>query len=472
MDTTTSTRRSPFFGCVSVPPSPPPPNNSGHDRQYRIVTAAESTECHISYETELNVNKLNDSSVDFKGKNVKSMSEGKAFCEMLIKECCPITTEASQQTRQEKSVLKQHKKLIEPSVNQYVKTLKLAKCLSTRELNEQRWLELLAGFVKSPQGERLYRKAVASNMAGIEKLLRGAGVNIDHRSSKSGNTPLIAAALNNHWDMVLTLIDAGARPDMLNKDYQDILELIFEASSKKKIDNDQRNNYVVKILKQHGGKTITVVDQDQSISGYAAKLAALRGDINFLKLLVNEVPRLGRDLESHHDGREILFLLVTSDENLSGVVRCILQAKYSDGTSVFNPYFETKQGDTPLMLAAKYRKFYTMQALLEDPNIRQDIDHTRYYGRRKWSAYTYAHSQNNRRMMRLLLDKGASDKYLAPPPPSPSQLSSANGSSYYRSTYGYNSYAFPDSCDYSGGGFSSSGCDGGGFGGGDCGGGF
>ena len=464
MDTTTSIRCSPFFGCVSVPPSPPPPNNSGHDRQYRIVTAAESTECHISYETELNVNKLNDSSLDFKGKNVKSMSEGKAFCEMLIKECCPITTEASQQTRQEKSVLQQYKKLIEPSVNQYVKTLKLAKCLSTMELNEHRWLELLDGFVKSPQGERLYRKAVASNMAGIEKLLRGSGVNIDHQSSKSGNTPLIAAALNNHWDVVLTLIDAGARPDMLNKDYQDILELIFEASSKKKIDNDQRNNYVVKILKQHGGKTITVVDKDQSISGHAAKLAALRGDINLLKLLVSKVPQLGRDLELHHDGREILFLLVTSDENLSGVVRYILQAKYSNGTSVFNPYFQTKQGDTPLMLAAKYRKFYTMQALLEDPNIRQDIDHTRYYGRRKWSAYTYAHSQNNRRMMRLLLDKGASDKYLAPPPPSPSQLSSANGSSYR--PYGFSYTYYPD-CDYSGGGCSSSGGGGGGCGGGD-----
>lgn len=466
MDITTSIRRSPFFGCVSVPP--PPPNNSGHDRQYRIVTAAESTDCHISYETELSVNKLNDSSVDLKGKiSVKSMSEGKVFCEMLIKECCPVTTEASQQTRQEKSVLKQYKKLIEQSVNQYVKTLKLAKCLSTKELNEQRWLELLDGFVKSPQGERLYRKAVASNMAGIEKLLRGAGVNIDHQSSKSGNTPLIAAALNNHWDMVLTLIDSGARADILNKDKQHFLGLIFEASSKKKIDNDQLSNYVVKILKQHGGKTITVVDKDQSISGYAAKLAALRGDIDFLKLLVNEVPRLGRDLELHHDGREILFLLVTSDENLSEVVRYILQAKYSNGTSVFNPYFETARGDTALMLAAKYRKFYTMQALLEDSNVRRDINHTRYYGRWMWSAYTYAHSQNNGRMMRLLLNMGAS-KYPAPPPPppSPSQLSSASGSSYYR-TYGYGSYAFPDSCDYSGGGCSSSGDGGGGCGGGD-----
>ena len=467
MDTTTSIRRSPFFGCVSAPPSPPPPDNSGHDRQYRIVTAAEGTDCHISYETELSVNKLNDSSADFKGKNVKPMSEGKAFCEMLIKECCPITTEASQQTRQEKSVLKQYKKLIEQSVNQYVKTLKLAKCLSSKELREQTWLELLDGFVKSPQGERLYRKAVASNMAGIEKLLRGAGVNIDHQSSKSGNTPLIAAALNNHWDMVLTLIDAGARPDMLNKDEQHILGLIFEASSKKKIDNDQRNNYVVKILKQHGGKTITVVDKAQSISGYAAKLAALRGDVNLLQLLVNEVPRFGRDLELHHDGQKILVLLVTSDENLSKVVRYILQAKYSNGTSVFNPYFKTTRGDTPLMLAAKYRKLYTMQALLEDPNVRKDIDLTRRYGGREWSAYTYAHSQNNVRMMRLLLNKGASNKYLAPPPPSPSQLSSASGSSYYRSTYGYNSYAFPDSCDYSGGGCSSSGGGGGGCGGGD-----
>ena len=469
MDTTTSIRRSLFFGCVSAPPSPPPPISSGHDRQYRVVTAAESTDCHISYETELSVNKLNDISVDFKGKNVKPMSEGKAFCEMLIKKCCPVTTEASQQTRQEKSVLKQYKKLIEQSVNQYVKTLNLAKCLSTTELNEQRWLELLDGFVKSPQGERLYRKAVASNMAGIEKLLRGAGVNIDHQSSKSGNTPLIATALNNHWDMVLTLIDAGARPDMLNKDEQHILGLIFEDSSKKKIDNDQRNNYVVKILKQHGGKTITVVNKAQSISGYAAKLAALRGDINLLKLLVNEVPRLGRDLELHHDGQKILVLLVTSDENLSEVVRYILRAKYSNGASVFNPYFKTTRGDTPLMLAAKYRKLYTMQVLLEDPNVRKGINHTRRYGGKLWSAYTYAHSQNDGKMMRLLLEKGASNKYLAPPPPSPSQLSSANGSSYR--SYGFSYTYYPD-CDYSGGGFSSSGCDGGGFGGGDCGGGF
>lgn len=221
--------RSPHFGPASLPPS----NNLGHDRQNRKVTVAESTDDHLSYEPELSVNTFSDKPVDFKGKiSVKPMSQEKAFRKMLIERCCPFAIETSQQTKQMKSVLKDSKNLIKHSVNQYIKTLKSAKSLSVGRLSEQQWVKLLDGFVKSPQGERLYRKAVASNLAGIEEFLRSEGVNIDHQSSKSGNTPLIAAALNEHWNMVLTLIDSGAKANMLNNDGSHILELIFKASSK------------------------------------------------------------------------------------------------------------------------------------------------------------------------------------------------------------------------------------------------
>ncbi|WP_257266138.1 ankyrin repeat domain-containing protein [Endozoicomonas sp. ONNA2] len=76
---------------------------------------------------------------------------------------------------------------------------------------------LLQQFVRTKSGKRLYRKAVANNLVALERLLREAGVNINHQSSKSGNTPIMAAARSGHWAMVSLLLGEEASVNIQNK---------------------------------------------------------------------------------------------------------------------------------------------------------------------------------------------------------------------------------------------------------------
>ena len=227
--------------------------------------------------------------------------------------------------------------------------------------------------------------------------------------------------------MVSTLIDSGARANLLNKRGQHVLQLIFQAMSDKTIDDKQYNQLIMKILQQQSDSQITVwPNQTMSLSIFAVRQAALRADILILDRLLREIPLLIDALKQNMEAQEVLRLLVTSSDNLSPVIKYLLKVTDRYGKQVFNPAF-TSRGDTPLMLAAGYRKYYTMKVLLEDPAVVRSINHYKIHLGRKWSAFTYLHQQYNLEMMRLLLSKGAK-KYTAPPP-DPIETSSSYSSS-------------------------------------------
>lgn len=283
--------------------------------------------------------------------------------------------------------------------------------------------DLLEQFAKSPYGERLYRKSAAENLVAIESSLRTAGVNIDHQSRKSGNSPLIAAVLGCHWDMASTLINSGAKANTSNKTGQHVLRLLFQAKPSKMIDDNQRNELIVQVLKQQGdNRTIELPSGAMHLSVYAVKQAALSRNIPLLGRILYETPLITNELGQNMQAQEILRSLVTSSENLSEVVEYLLKVKTSSDIKVFNPDFSTINGDTPLMLAAKCRKYVTMKVLLDDPVVVANINKTRTDLQINWSAYTYVHRNNNFEMLALLQEKGAK-RYLAPALPCHTQTS-------------------------------------------------
>lgn len=354
--------------------------------------------------------------------SIKPVSLQKRFFTMLCNHCLPVD-EAKQDARPRQKALKHTKE----AVNQFFKTLKKTPGKSTDFGDASLTDELLNLFAQSPFGERSFRKSVAENQVGIESLLRNAGVNIDHQSKKSGNSPLIAAALGCHWNMVSTLIDAGARANVLNKRYQHVLQLIFQAMSDKTIDKNQHDQLIMKILQQQGDSKITVwPNRTISLSIFAVREAALRANILMLDRLLREIPLLIDALKQNMEAQEVLRLLVTSSDNLSPVIRHLLKVKDRYGKQVFYLAF-TSMGDTPLMLAAGCRKYYTMKFLLDYPEVVRSINHYKIHQGRRWSAFTYLHQQNNFEMMGLLVSKGA--KRYEAPPPDPAETSSSYSSS-------------------------------------------
>ena len=221
--------------------------------------------------------------------------------------------------------------------------------------------------------------------------------------------------------------DARQRQKALNKRGQHVLPLIFQAMSDKTIDKNQHDQLIMKILQQQSDSKITVwPDLTISLSIFAVRQAALRADILMLNRLLREIPLLIDALKKNREVQEVLRLLVTSSDNLSSVIRHLLKVKDRYGKQVFNPVF-TSMGDTPLMLAARCRKYYTMKVLLDDPKVVRSINHYKIHQGIKWSAFTCLHQQNNPEMMRLLVSKGAK-RYKAPPP-DPIETSSSYSSS-------------------------------------------
>ena len=111
-------------------------------------------------------------------------------------------------------------KLIDQSVSQF-------------KVPDKKDSDILPCFMDSRSGQRLHRKAAASNFTTIENTMRTGGVDISAPSKKSGNTPLISAALNNHWDMVTTLLDAAPPGSVtrVNNEGEDLLKLLLTGTA-------------------------------------------------------------------------------------------------------------------------------------------------------------------------------------------------------------------------------------------------
>lgn len=375
-------------------------------------------------------------------RSVKPLSQKRQFYTMLLDHCLSFDSMGLDDQHKQKRVVAS-KKLIEEAVNNFFQSLKKAEGLPANsepiELDQ-----LLSQLANSPSGEKLYRKAVAGNLGGIEHTLRSAGVNINHQSKKSGNTPLIAAVLNHHWDMASTLIEAGAEASATNKTGQHVLQLLFKFRLDK-INDMQHRDLVIKILtKQKDNKKIKLSDGEIPLSVYAFRQAATIGHIPLLSKLLSSTPNTMAELKCNGEAKEVLILLVTSHANLSLVVKFLLDVRDRNGCQVFNPNSKGRSGRTLLMIAAKHRKCETMKVLLEYPSVVANIEEGLLIDGKKWTAYTYAQWCGSMNMMQQLVDKGAKKIKNVPRQPGPDSYPTSLTRSYNSSPFS-NHYSYYDS---------------------------
>ena len=440
--------------------------NTGHGQKVTFQGVSVDRPDHTPGYLSDPLKKINEGTIDTlpaaKGKrSVKSLSRKRQFYTILLDRCLSSDPMDLDDRHKQKKVVAS-KKLIEEAVNNFFQSLKKAEGLPANS-GPNEFDQLLRQLANSPSGEKLYRKAVAGNLGGIEYLLRNAGVNINYQSKKSGNTPLIAAVLNHHWDMASTLIEAGAAASATNKTGQHVLQLLFKYRLDK-IDDKQHQDLILKILaRQKDNKKIELSGGEISLSVYAFRQAATIGHLPLLNKLLFNTPKTMDELKRNGEAKEVLILLATSHANLSQVVKHLLEVKDCKGCRVFNPDCRGRSGRTLLMMAAKYRKCETMRVLLEDSTVVAKINDGILINGRKWTAYTYAQLQGSMNMMQQLVNKGA-EKINAPRQPDSDSYPTSGRRSYNYSTFS-NHYSYYDS-SYGDCGGSDSNC--GGYGG-DCG---
>ena len=391
----------------------PPGKKLAH--QGRSIDLPDYTTGHLSDTLEEKKEGAIDTLPAVKGKrSVKPVSREIEFYRKLLEYCLPVD-KMGLGGRQRGKEVSASKDLIRDAVSKFFQSLKKAEGLSANSGSVE-GDQLLTQLAKSPSGERLYRKAAAKNLGRIECVLRSAGVDINHQSKKSGGTPLIAAVLNHHWDMMYTLVESGAVASVSNKSDQHVLKLIFDYRSKKKIDDKQCQDLVLKVLtEQKDNEKIKQSGGEITLSVYAFRQAVMTGDTLFLGKLLFKTPNTMQELMKNREAQEVLTLLVTCPDNLSHVVKYLLDVKDRWGNQVFNPDYKGRSGKYPLMMAAKYGKCETMKVLLNDPTVIATINDPKMVNGRKWTAYTFAHSRGSRNMMEQLASKGAI-RLPAPPP--------------------------------------------------------
>ena len=95
-------------------------------------------------------------------------------------------------------------------------------------------LEIFNWFLCGKHGKKLHRRSVTSSDIQVEAFLREAGVDINFHDEKSGDTPLILASRAHNATLVKTLIDSGAKIDLVNKHGRDAIHEAVDAISTKK----------------------------------------------------------------------------------------------------------------------------------------------------------------------------------------------------------------------------------------------
>ncbi|WOG27701.1 ankyrin repeat domain-containing protein [Endozoicomonas sp. 8E] len=274
----------------------------------------------------------------------------------------------------------------------------------------QRVEQLLHCFARTESGQRLYRKAVANNLVALESLLRKAGVDINHQSPKSGNTPIIAAAKANHWSMVSLLLEEKATVHQQNKSDYHLLELIFSAWGNYKITDEQQRELTLKALENQPEAQINMADgQAKLLAVYAFQHAVLRNCWSFCNQLLEKIPHLVSALKQEQIGSKLMIDVVMNYRDQDTATKYLVNLKDSAGRRLFNLNCKTQAGKTLLMLAAKNGNTRTMTTLLNTPDAVENINAfttTSLPGPpSRWTAYTYAHYYSEVRQNRYILEE-------------------------------------------------------------------
>ncbi|WP_257296510.1 ankyrin repeat domain-containing protein [Endozoicomonas sp. YOMI1] len=320
--------------------------------------------------------------------------------------------------------------------------------------------QLLNWFAQSEPGRRLYRKAVANNLVAVERLLRGAGVDINHQSTKSGNTPIMAAALANHWTMVSLLLDANASVDKQDESGLHLLDLIFCARRNYRITGEQQHTLTLKALQNQPDAQIKVAQGSTTklLSLHAFQHAVKRNCFLLCNALLQENAPLVSALKQYQTGSQLIMNVVSDYRDLATATTYLLNLKDSKGQRLFNLNCKTQYGETLLILAAQKGNTNTMRALLKAPGGGQNINDsvvTKGLSPIRWTAYTYAHYYSKRYKNGFILKELR--MYGAEPKPASYVLKRPDSDYGYSGSFGsfgsYGGGGGSDCCMDSGGGF-------------------
>lgn len=302
------------------------------------------------------------------------------------------------------------KRLINEAVNRFFKTVDLDGVRPEHSANKAS--PLLNEFTKSEAGERLYRKAVAANLVQLERFVRIAGVNINNKCPKTGNTPLLTAVLYHRWEMVATLLKAGASATVKNRHGNHLVVMLFQKWFEERLSVAVHIGLIINMLSTQSRHQILKRDLFEPLGAFTFTMSAYCGNVQLCRAILQAFPDLADDFRHNQVIDKTLMNVVSGSTHISSVpallrvVRYLVTLEDQKGNRLVNVKTTTRDGETFLMRAVLKGDYSIVAELLDDPGIRGTIN-AQTFSEQKWTAYTYAHQKKKSDIMRLLVRNGA-----------------------------------------------------------------
>ncbi len=299
------------------------------------------------------------------------------------------------------------KRLLRRAINDYFGSLPWRKSLLPgREPCERAFL-LPTMLAASVLGSRLHRKAASNNLRELEAAIRHAGADINCQSSKSGKTPLLWAAINRHWALALTLLEAGACVHLRGHRGQHFLQQVFIASRAKEISTAQYQLLIYHVLLRQAELKLVTGQREETVFAYVWKHIVAQADVSLFDYLIKSMPFAIDQLKKHQVGERMMGAVIAGLSDQPEVISYLMGLSGNAGNQLVDMNHTFDNGDTFLMLAVQCHKRQTVKVLLEDPLVVKNINYVNERRDFNSCAYALACQDFSFTLMRMLEAKGA-----------------------------------------------------------------
>lgn len=299
------------------------------------------------------------------------------------------------------------KRLVRRAVNDYFGSLPWQITLLPDSEPCERTFLLPTMLAASASGSRLHRKAASNNLRELEAVIRHAGADINCQSSKSGNTPLLWAAINRHWVLALTLLEAGACVHLRGHRGQHFLQQVFIASRAKEIPTAQYRLLIYNVLLRQAELKLFTGQREETVFAYVWKHIVALADVSLFDYLIKSMPFATDQLKNHQIGEKMMGAIIAGPSDQPEVISCLMGLSGNAGNQLVDMNHTLDNGDTFLMLAVQCHKRQTVRVLLEDPLVVKNINYVNERRGFNCCAYALACRDLSFTLMRMLEEKGA-----------------------------------------------------------------
>lgn len=299
------------------------------------------------------------------------------------------------------------KKLIKRAVDRFFKTADLDDVRPDHRVN--RASPLLNEFTKSGAGEWLHRKAVAANLVQLEWFVRIAGVNINHRCVKTGNTPLLIAVLHHHWEIAGSLLKAGASPTIRNRHGNHLVVMLFQEWFEERLPVAVHISLIIDMLSTQS-QQILKRDLLVPLGAFTFTMSAYCGHLSLCRAILQAFPELADAFRRNQVVDKTLMSVVGGSAYIFSVpvllrvIRYLVTLENQEGKRLVDFTAKTLDGETFLIKAVLKGNYSIVAELLDEPGICDTINDQTLSGQ---SAYSFAHRAKKADIMRLLDRHGA-----------------------------------------------------------------